>query len=116
MHRKSLPFPVKNNNGTFKLSSSGHNFGSYAICVGRNVPSGTNYFYNLITGCQVQCGMEGTSGRLTLDGYLLNSLKDFKREQFIGEIDLDVKYVGSGALSDPNLFKGFGMEITTENQ
>lgn len=109
MYRKSLPFPVKKNNGKFKLSSSAHNFGNYASCVGSQVPSGTGYFYNLITGCQVQCGMEGASGRLTLDGYLLNSLQYFKREQFIGEIDLDVKNQG-------NLFKGFGMEITTENQ
>lgn len=71
-------------------------------------------WYNLITNCQISCGLQGITGKLTLDSYMLtNSMNQEFLSYDIGEIDLDIQREGQDLSS--LLFKGFGYELSKSN-
>ena len=127
MHRPTISFPIFNANGNFVFCSDSQNgnFASqYSAITSYGKQLSKKNFYQLITNCHVQTSLEGVSGDLTLDAYPLNQqINTLMQSQSIGQIDLDVHFINNlGQIqidySNPNssIFKGYGMEITTESQ
>jgi hypothetical protein len=107
LKRYGSQFQVFNSNGSFTLP-----FSSFYV-------SSVSSYWDLITNCDLQFGLDGVTGSLNLDSYpIVGEIDEILPAQSIGEIDLDIQFVdniisssgsSSGSGSSFSLFKGFGM-------
>lgn len=87
-----------------------------------NWQSGNDCFYNFITSVNINAQMDGVTGSLQIDGYpFRKNLIKIKKEQHVSELDLKIVHDDNPETNDkgpynnphPNFFKGFAMEIGT---
>lgn len=113
------PFSMENSNGSFNPTG---------LKLHDSVSSYSKNFFDLITKCDISLGLDGVTGKLSLDGYICKSGIDIFSSQYVGELDLDVvsinesnennEYNGYGSCSinpHPAIFKGYAMQIARDN-
>ena len=133
MQRLQHPFSALSANGSFSLFSSSTFYSCFNSALLKNNIHNTNNtnLFNLITNCDLQYGMDGVTGNLTLDSFPISgSLGNLLLQQSIGQLDLDIAFIDSGNnLIDENgssllitsddsdfcIFKGYAMQAATNN-
>ena len=136
--REAHQFNVKNKNGEFTISSGLDFIPCLSSAINVSSPHSScdnSNIFPLITNCDLQCGLDGVNGTLTIDSYPTESgIKVIKQQQSIGQIDIDVGFVnedgsvsyegnesslsssGSSTMNDyKSLFKGYAMQVSTNN-
>lgn len=98
-------FDIANGNGIFSFNNN---------VIDTNIVSGnattTPSWFELITNCQITCGLQGPTGSLTIDAYPLTDSMNQKQFSYnVGEIDLNIQ-VGTGPAQ--MLFKGIGLQMS----
>lgn len=114
-HVTSRNINIMNGNGVFSIGPRANIRSKYPAARRKQSVSSDKYL-GIMSSLSVNAGLDGINGQMVLDGYPLDQgIANVIQDQLIGEVDLKVDLHPYSNNPNPDIFKGFGMEMSTSN-